>query len=56
MASELFIQPTIPRFDGHYDHWSILIENILMSKEYWIVNVSGVAEPVGGVAVTEVES
>ena len=56
MASEPFVQLTIPRLDGHYDHWSILMENILMSKEYWIVNVSGVAEPVGGVAMTEVES
>ena len=28
MASEnSFVQPTIPRFDGHYDHWSMLMEN-----------------------------
>lgn len=35
MASENFVQATIPRFDGHYDHWSMLKENFLRSKEYW---------------------
>ena len=36
MASEnSFVQPAIPRFDGHYDHWSMLMENFLCSKEYW---------------------
>ncbi|KAH7546562.1 hypothetical protein FEM48_Zijuj01G0213900 [Ziziphus jujuba var. spinosa] len=35
IASENFVQPAIPRFDGHYDHWSMLIENFLRSKEYW---------------------
>nr|DAD45562.1 TPA_asm: hypothetical protein HUJ06_003792 [Nelumbo nucifera] len=35
MASENFVQPAIPRFDGHYDHWSLLMENFLRSKEYW---------------------
>ncbi|XP_050889895.1 uncharacterized protein LOC127095219 [Lathyrus oleraceus] len=40
-----FVQAVIPRFDGHYDHWSMLMENFLRSKEYWMVVVSGVAEP-----------
>ncbi|XP_068336488.1 uncharacterized protein [Pyrus communis] len=36
MASENnFVQSAIPRFDGHYDHWSMLMENFLRSKEYW---------------------
>ncbi|KAH7866202.1 hypothetical protein Vadar_016993 [Vaccinium darrowii] len=35
MAIENFVQPAIPRFDGHYDYWSMLIENFLRSKEYW---------------------
>ena len=30
-----FVQSAIPKFDGHYDHWSILMENFLRSKEYW---------------------
>jgi len=29
-----FVQPVIPRFDGHY-HWSMLRENFLKSKEHW---------------------
>ncbi|XP_070673185.1 uncharacterized protein [Malus domestica] len=33
--AENFIQPTIPCFDGHYDHWSMLMKNFLRSKEYW---------------------
>ncbi|XP_022893715.1 uncharacterized protein LOC111408146 [Olea europaea var. sylvestris] len=37
MATEnnSFVQPAIPRFDGHYDHWAMLMENFLRSKEYW---------------------
>jgi len=36
MTSEnSFVQPAIPRFDGHYDHWSMLMENFVRSKEYW---------------------
>ncbi|KAK9131203.1 hypothetical protein Sjap_011690 [Stephania japonica] len=54
MSSDgIFVQPTIPRFDGHYDHWSMLMENFLRSKEYWTVVVSGVAEPAAGVVLTD---
>ncbi|KAL6321847.1 hypothetical protein AAG906_035546 [Vitis piasezkii] len=28
-----FAQPAIQRFDGHYDHWSMLMENFLRLKE-----------------------
>nr|GMD00997.1 Retrovirus-related Pol polyprotein from transposon TNT 1-94 [Ipomoea batatas] len=45
MASDHFVQPAIPRFDGHYDHWSMLMENFLRSKELWIVVETAVAEP-----------
>ena len=27
VASETFMQPSIPHFDGHYDHYSMLMEN-----------------------------
>ena len=27
----------IPHFDGQYDHWSMLMENVLLSKEYWSI-------------------
>jgi hypothetical protein len=29
-----FIQPAIPKFDGYYEHWVMLMENLLRSKEY----------------------
>jgi len=32
-----FVQAAIPKFDGHYDHWAMLMENFLRSKEYWIL-------------------
>lgn len=46
-----FVQPTTPKFDGHYDHWAMLIENFLRSKKYWpsvetwIVTITDGAEP-----------
>ena len=55
MTSEAFVQPAIPRFDGHYDHWSMLMENFLRSKEYWTVVVSGVEEPAAGVVLTDAQ-
>ncbi|MCI68535.1 homeobox-leucine zipper protein HDG8-like, partial [Trifolium medium] len=30
-----FLQPQMPKFDGHYDHWAMLMENLLRSNEYW---------------------
>ncbi|MCH80483.1 hypothetical protein A2U01_0001252 [Trifolium medium] len=33
--SSNFVQPAIPKFDGYYEHWSMLMENLLRSKEYW---------------------
>ena len=43
MASDSnFVQAAIPRFDGHYDHWSMLMENFLRSKEYWPIVESGI--------------
>jgi hypothetical protein len=37
-----FVQPAIPKFDGYYDHWSMLMENLLRSKEYWNLIEHGV--------------
>ena len=38
MASDSnFVQAAIPRFASHYDHWSMLMENFLRSKEYWSI-------------------
>ncbi|KAH9735189.1 hypothetical protein KPL71_017659 [Citrus sinensis] len=55
MASENFVQPAIPRFDGHYDHWSMLMENFLRSKEYWQVVSTGITEPPAGVVLTDAQ-
>nr|DAD39485.1 TPA_asm: hypothetical protein HUJ06_013808 [Nelumbo nucifera] len=41
MTEGNFVQPAIPRFDGHYDHWSMLMENFLRSKEYWSLVETG---------------
>ncbi|MCI39450.1 homeobox-leucine zipper protein HDG8-like, partial [Trifolium medium] len=40
--SSNFIQPAIPKFDGYYDHWLMLMENLLRSKEYWGLIENGV--------------
>jgi hypothetical protein len=37
-----FLQPAIPKFDGFYEHWSMLMENLLRSKEYWSLIENGV--------------
>ena len=44
-ANGNFAQPSIPKFDGDYDHWSMLMENLLRSKEYWTVVESGYSQP-----------
>ena len=36
---------SIPKFDGDYDHWSMLMENLLRSKEYWSIIENGYNEP-----------
>ncbi|KAL6210292.1 hypothetical protein ACLB2K_015525 [Fragaria x ananassa] len=43
-----FAQPSIPKFDGDYDHWSMLMENLLRSKEYWSIIETGIPEPAAG--------
>nr|GEX39584.1 hypothetical protein [Tanacetum cinerariifolium] len=56
MASErTFVQPSIPRFDGQNEHWSMLMENFLRLKEYWQVIEYGVETPDNIMALTNVE-
>ncbi|GMJ08877.1 hypothetical protein HRI_004556900 [Hibiscus trionum] len=55
MATGNFGQPSIPHFDGHYNHWSMLMENFLRSKEYWQVVSEGIDEPTNGTVVTEAQ-
>ncbi|MCI39398.1 retrovirus-related Pol polyprotein from transposon TNT 1-94, partial [Trifolium medium] len=37
-----FLQPSIHKFDGYYDHWAMLMDNLLRSKEYWPLIETGV--------------
>ncbi|CAA7052587.1 unnamed protein product [Microthlaspi erraticum] len=43
--SSNFSALSVPKFDGDYDHWSLLMENLLRSKEYWCVIQPGYKEP-----------
>ncbi len=51
-ADGTFVQPAIPNFDGHDDHWSMLMENFLWSKEYWSLVEEGIPEQEYGDEVT----
>ena len=48
-----YLQPAIPRFDGHYDHWSMLMENLLRSKGYWSLVETGFEEAKPGAVLSE---
>ena len=48
-----FVQPAIPKFDGHYEHWSMLMENFLRSKEYWSLVENGIPSGAEGVVLTD---
>ena len=45
----------IPHFDGHYDHWSELMENLLIAKSLWSVMEIGFSEPEEGTMLTEAQ-
>ena len=49
------VQPAIPRFDGHYDHWSMLMENFLRSKEYWQIVESDIEALIEGATLTDAQ-
>ena len=34
----------IPHFDGHYDHWSELMENLVRAKGLWSVVKIGLSK------------
>lgn len=48
-----FVQPAIPKLDGHYDHWCMLMENILRSKDYWSLIEQGIPTTEAGAEFTE---
>ncbi|XP_023520805.1 uncharacterized protein LOC111784280 [Cucurbita pepo subsp. pepo] len=49
-----FTTPCVPKFDGDYEHWSLVMEmeNLLRSKEYWSTIQSGFEEPKGNEALS----
>ncbi|KAJ9547479.1 hypothetical protein OSB04_020022 [Centaurea solstitialis] len=49
-TSDKFVQPSIPKFDGHYDYWSMTMENFLRSKEMWNMVEEGIPTPATGTA------
>ena len=57
MATESsnYVQSSIPRFDGHYDHWAMLMENFLRSKEYWNLIEHGITAKRGEEVLTEAQ-
>lgn len=45
----------VPIFDGHYEHWSEMMENLLRAKQVWNLIDPGIREPTVGVAQSEAE-
>lgn len=53
---EKFVQPTIPKFDGHYDYWSMTMENFMRSKEMWSLIEDGIpAQAIGTTTTSEAQ-
>ena len=46
--TDKYVQPAIPKYDGHYDHWAKLMENFLRSKQYWNLVEQGIAKVADG--------
>ncbi|XP_076940341.1 uncharacterized protein LOC143609477 [Bidens hawaiensis] len=47
-----FQVPSVPKFDGDFEHWSLLMKTLLKSKEYWVVIEPGYEEPREGAQLT----
>ncbi|KAL4386156.1 hypothetical protein GQ457_09G030990 [Hibiscus cannabinus] len=50
-----FVQPAIPKLDGHYDHWCMLMENFMKSKEYWNIIADGIPVVAEGSQLSEAQ-
>ncbi|RDX99782.1 hypothetical protein CR513_17116, partial [Mucuna pruriens] len=50
-----YVQPAIPKFDGHYDHWTKLMENFPHSKEYWHLVEHGILVVVDKATTSDAE-
>ncbi|GAU38467.1 hypothetical protein TSUD_151900 [Trifolium subterraneum] len=40
--NQQFQQPAIPKFDGYYEHWAMIMENLVRSNELWNLIEDGV--------------
>ena len=47
-----FAIPCVPKFDEDYEHWSLVMENLLRSKKYRSAIQSGFEEPKGNEALS----
>lgn len=54
-ADANFVQPAIPKLNEHYEHWAMLMENFLRSKEYWNLIDPGIPQHVAGAVLIENE-
>lgn len=55
-TQDKFVQPAIPKFDGHYDYWSMTMENFLRSKEMWNLVDEGIpAAAIGTTPASEAQ-
>nr|GEV73397.1 putative RNA-directed DNA polymerase [Tanacetum cinerariifolium] len=45
----------VPIFEGHYEHWSEMMENLLRAKQVWNLIDPGIREPAVGIAQSEGE-
>ncbi|KAJ0926042.1 putative RNA-directed DNA polymerase [Helianthus annuus] len=53
--SSSFQTVSVPKFDGDYDHWSLVIETLLRSKEFWTVVEEWYTPPRQGVEMTSAQ-
>ncbi|KAI5343337.1 hypothetical protein L3X38_011213 [Prunus dulcis] len=54
-VTDNYVQRAIPCFDSHYDHWSVLMENFLRSKEHWTLVETGIVKLESGVVLTKIQ-
>ena len=45
----------IPLFDGHFEHWSEIMENLLRAKKLWNLIEPGIEEPAVGIAQSDAQ-
>ena len=49
------MQPAIPKFDGYYNHWVMLMENFLHSEEYWDLVENGISAATEDIVFTDAQ-